>query len=444
MAAAEQEAEAEAAPGLSSSSEFVWDSQSGLYFHPSTGFYHDPIAGWYYSSRDRFYYAFQDGAYVPLSSHSQKDEVPQQNQPQAYNCLDKIAGFKQGSSSCDESKPQHDSRPSDWLDEVLINEYLSGYHKAESNTAHHFTGPHSQTQTDVGEEGQIDDKPSELRDAILDKQENNTVQQYGFGTEGILSAEEESWMSQYGQVDRSDAEEDIVKAVDLWDWEFVEERDSKGHNRRRARLTGRLMGPSSSLHPSLAAGGGNLKTTVIHQVHLDHVLVASGKVYRLRTPSKRYLATLSEYDSSNPTKDWGFPVLSLQSISLLSPRQPPTSDLGTDDLYPSIQKKEEKGGDSHRYRDRAAERRRLHGANGIAPCQKGDDRDMGCASDDDPTIAQEEARLLSFGTQSYAGKIMQSMGWKQGEALGGSRKGILEPLQAIGNIGTAGLGWKHN
>lgn len=38
---------------------------------------------------------------------------------------------------------------------------------------------------------------------------------------------------------------------------------------------------------------------------------------------------------------------------------------------------------------------------------------MGCASDDDPTIAQEEARVLSFGTQSYASKIMESMGWKQ-------------------------------
>jgi hypothetical protein len=45
----------------------------------------------------------------------------------------------------------------------------------------------------------------------------------------------------------------------------------------------------------------------------------AGKVYRLRTPSKRYLSTLSEYDSSNPTKDWGFPLLSLHSLSLLSP-----------------------------------------------------------------------------------------------------------------------------
>jgi hypothetical protein len=30
-------------------------------------------------------------------------------------------------------------------------------------------------------------------------------------------------------------------------------------------------------------------------------------VYRLRNPSRKYLASLSIYDSSNPTKDWGFP-----------------------------------------------------------------------------------------------------------------------------------------
>jgi hypothetical protein len=33
----------------------------------------------------------------------------------------------------------------------------------------------------------------------------------------------------------------------------------------------------------------------------------SGKLYRLRNPSRKYLASLSAYDSSNPTKDWGFP-----------------------------------------------------------------------------------------------------------------------------------------
>lgn len=44
-----------------------------------------------------------------------------------------------------------------------------------------------------------------------------------------------------------------------------------------------------------------------------HILefLFTGQVYKLRSPSKRYLATLSSYDSSNPTKDWGFPELSV-------------------------------------------------------------------------------------------------------------------------------------
>lgn len=40
-----------------------------------------------------------------------------------------------------------------------------------------------------------------------------------------------------------------------------------------------------------------------------HVLL-SGQVYKLRNPSARYVASLSTYDSANPTKDWDFPQLS--------------------------------------------------------------------------------------------------------------------------------------
>ncbi|KAH7862098.1 hypothetical protein Vadar_034747 [Vaccinium darrowii] len=35
----------------------------------------------------------------------------------------------------------------------------------------------------------------------------------------------------------------------------------------------------------------------------------SRQVYKLRSPSSRYLASLSTHDFSNPTKDWGFPQL---------------------------------------------------------------------------------------------------------------------------------------
>ena len=34
-------------------------------------------------------------------------------------------------------------------------------------------------------------------------------------------------------------------------------------------------------------------------------------MYKLRNPSPKYLASLSTYDSSDPTKDWAFPDLSV-------------------------------------------------------------------------------------------------------------------------------------
>lgn len=40
-----------------------------------------------------------------------------------------------------------------------------------------------------------------------------------------------------------------------------------------------------------------------------------GQVYKLRSPSAKFLASLSAYDSSNPTKDWGFPELSVHRQS---------------------------------------------------------------------------------------------------------------------------------
>lgn len=36
----------------------------------------------------------------------------------------------------------------------------------------------------------------------------------------------------------------------------------------------------------------------------------TGQVYRLRTPTAAYLASMQAYDSSNPTKDWVYPQLS--------------------------------------------------------------------------------------------------------------------------------------
>jgi len=74
----------------------------------------------------------------------------------------------------------------------------------------------------------------------------------------------------------------------------------------------------------------------------------------------------------------------------------------------------------HEYRDRAAERRALHGGFGMGPGQK---RPIGDASPpSSPPVgeAAAEALEMSFGAGSYAHKILKNMGWKEVFMLTGS------------------------
>lgn len=68
------------------------------------------------------------------------------------------------------------------------------------------------------------------------------------------------------------------------------------------------------------------------------------------------------------------------------------------------------------YRDRAAERRILHGGFGVGPGQKNHAvRDDTTSSPDDycPEEAASEALQMSFGAGSYARKLLENMGWKE-------------------------------
>lgn len=160
-------------------------------------------------------------------------------------------------------------------------------------------------------------------------------------------------------------------------------------------------------------------------------------MYKLRSPSVGYLATLSVYDSSNPTKEWGFPELSVGKKRTSASE---ISDCRESKIACQVPELATRG---HEYRDRAAERRALHGGFGIGLGQK---RPF---SDDDPSsptsVSREEAAAealdMSFGTGSFAQRMLKNMGWKEGEALGKSRQGLKKPLQAIGNKGSAGLGY---
>ena len=72
---------------------------------------------------------------------------------------------------------------------------------------------------------------------------------------------------------------------------------------------------------------------------------------------------------------------------------------------------------NRRYRDRAAERRILHGGFGVGPGQKNLNGSLNetpsSPVESCPQEAAAEALEISFGASSYARKILQGMGWKE-------------------------------
>ncbi|XP_062116181.1 uncharacterized protein LOC133830264 isoform X2 [Humulus lupulus] len=462
---------------------FVWDESSKLYFHASSGFYHDPNAGWHYSTQDGLYYKFEDGNYVVLHSDTdtgdqtdmaQNEVAVHENSVQdeyepcpKHKCYDdqiENGSFLHGNDSeatlsnpgntdCRSSdSPENPPLPSEWLEETLINLYLSGYSNQAVNAGDDDVKLATEDTDIIEFQADVNADDYELEEGEWIPEDDFDVTQLSenISNEGA-SWDEENWRAQYGQVIPS-SEETIpeVPAVDLWDWSMVKgsRKDGKGEI---SRLVGRLMKRSAKLHPSVPTGGGLLKTAPICEVHLDLVRVKTGQIYKLRNPNAKFLGSLSTFDSSNPTKDWGFPELSFQEQPLpYSKSREKIESKSADgvlvcndfpplqDQLPLLEKNR-----SCAYRDRAAERRALHGGFGVGPGQK---NSMVGDMPSSPVLesteeAAAEALNMSFGAGSYARKILENMGWKEGETLGKTMKGLVEPIQAEGNIGSAGLGY---
>lgn len=337
---------------------------------------------------------------------------------------------------------EEDTRPpSEWLEDTLIDLFLAGYPGRTVCSTPDVVPPRESYDADAldfsahgdAEIYELEEGEWIPEDDLIGSNDNNVDE----GT----SWEEENWKAQYGQVcQQNEASVAGLHVLDLWDWSIVPgtAKDGNGHE---ARLIGRRMKVSGKLHPSLPSGGTRLKTAPISEVHTDLVRVRSGQIYRLRRPSKHYLDSISYYDSSNPTSGWGFPGLSV------SRDIHPPSELGRHNLHKEVVMSEKHINASNQeksiaYRDRAAERRALHGGFGVGPGQKkADGNDSAPQVTTSPEDAAVESLNMSFGAGSYARKLLENMGWKEGEALGKTNKGLLEPLQALGNNGNAGLGW---
>ncbi|KAM3200239.1 hypothetical protein P3L10_032601 [Capsicum annuum] len=104
-----------------------------------TGFYHDPQAGWYYSCNDGLYYKFESGTSVPIESSKsiaptecRKDEVDAdinmlgENVSQAVELLStEFSEDHLEDTSC--KLPENPPPPSEWLEDTLIELYLTNY-----------------------------------------------------------------------------------------------------------------------------------------------------------------------------------------------------------------------------------------------------------------------------------------------------------------------------
>ncbi|CAN6446171.1 unnamed protein product [Victoria cruziana] len=422
------------------SESFVWDEKSKLYFHMGSGFYYEPNAGWYFSSRDGLYYTYEDGNYVLLESNKVIED---------QQLVSEEPAEPSGKQPCS-SEPSHDDEvngrpPSEWLEDTLINLYLMGY----PNSNDHMV--------DTGELGINNGALSysayiaDVHDSNLSNADENMQSRPGPSGEVANEAtvpDEENWRAQYGQVEHSISDSAFgLPVVDLWDWALVVDNA----NEKKHKLVGRLTKKSVKLHPSMPTGGRSFKTAAISEVHLDLVRVSSGRIYRLRHPSGEYLASLTKYDSANPTKDWGFPDL-FQIIGGIADYEPHYASGGNALKMPDhsangpslelhdevdILKKR-----SSTYRDRAAERRKLYGGFGVG---------CGHKNEGSESYSPEYSEEASFGSSysafaagSYARQLLERMGWKEGEGLGKTQKGLLQPVQAVGNKGSAGLGWKND
>ncbi|KAL9289087.1 putative G-patch domain, OCRE domain-containing protein [Arabidopsis thaliana] len=507
---------------------YVWDSDTQLYIHHSSGFYHDPNAGWYYCSKDGRYYKHENGEYVPLEYDESSVNPPGDivTYEPSEDDLGRKCAFSQAenvengcevslsnpgetpseSTGCpNDQEPEHRQRPSSWVEDTLIELYLAGYNQHPSASSYErASGENNQDCQMLSANG--DDDAEELEEGEWIPEEDFDPQEENFG-EAAPSSEEERWLAQYGQVIESPGKTlPEIPSVDLWDWKLVCET-READNEQVARLVGRLVRQSANLHPSVVSGGTLLKTAPICEARLHLVRVRTGQVYKLRNPSAKYLASLSVYDASNPTKDWEFPDISTEwqnpdtkrkakkgkpkraskltvkpsEVDMIEEKTKckakkvkPKADCKLTvkpcevDMFEEQETKREakkvkpktdckltvKPRDevnmieerSCSYRDRAAERRNLHGGYGVGPGQKGttvdhntDEHSVPDTGSEEDTVA--EALEVSFGSGSYARRIMGNMGWKEGETLGKNTKGLVEPIQAVGNTGNVGLGF---
>ncbi|KAG0617849.1 hypothetical protein M758_4G020100 [Ceratodon purpureus] len=275
-------------------------------------------------------------------------------------------------------------------------------------------------------------------------------------------AAEEQWQAQYLRTAKPKARS-YIGSMDLWDWSIIEQEKKIGKKKVKKifRLIGRLAPNATQVHPSLRGSGGLIRTTPICEADHEFVKVSSGRIYKLRRPSSKHLTVYSGYVSSNPTQDWGLPLINTDTEedhidSSLDPIDATISSstgsghwngqLASKKKNARLKPKGVDGGPELKYRDRAAERRTLHKGFGIGPGQKAVsvhelEKEEAEAATEMPAALKKAASARPIGRENIGKRMLEGMGWKEGQSLGSGEGGLVDPILALGNTGRTGLGW---
>ncbi|GAU93250.1 hypothetical protein RvY_05216 [Ramazzottius varieornatus] len=102
-----------------------------------------------------------------------------------------------------------------------------------------------------------------------------------------------------------------------------------------------------------------------------------------------------------------------------------------------------------KYRDRAKERRNKYGdtetapplrIRGLAKATKAEQRKR-AAEEMEPGPSNDDNDVApGLGSGNVGAKLMKAMGWSEGKGLGRADQGRVNPVEASGHSGTAGLG----
>ncbi|XP_024365827.1 uncharacterized protein [Physcomitrium patens] len=279
-------------------------------------------------------------------------------------------------------------------------------------------------------------------------------------TASVVTAEEQ-WQAQYLPAAKLKPRT-YSGSMELWDWSIVEQEKkvSKKKVKKIIRLVGRLAPNATQVHPSLRGSGGLIRTTPILEADHEFVKVSSGRIYKLRRPSSKHLAVYPGCVSSNPSQDWGLPLINTNPAENYISHSSGTHDaiLSTDsglgnDQSAAPKKKNSKlkfkgvdGEPQPKYRDRAAERRTLHRGFGIGPGQKlvsvhELEKEEAEAATEMPAALEKAASARRIGRDNIGKRMLEGMGWKEGQSLGSGEGGLVDPILALGNTGRTGLGW---